>query len=112
MCNDMGCNSKARADDIRPHFLPNSPSAFLLPKNRKCLMSTDISPGAECGGGRKKKIILCHTEMVNSGGVVGSPGTVLMTGLIRIYKHLGVISSEGQRIDFLCQKREGGLCVS
>jgi hypothetical protein len=60
----------------------------------------------------KKNIILCHTEMVNSGGVVGSPGTALMTGLIRIYKHLGVISCEGQRIDFLCQKREGGLCVS
>jgi len=64
------------------------------------------------GGGEEKKYItiLDHTEMVNSGGVVGSPGTALMTGLIRIYKHLGVISSEGQRIDFLCQKR--GLCVS
>jgi hypothetical protein len=95
-----------------PISYPTALVPFLLPKNRKCLMSTDISPGAEWQRRKKKKIILCHTEMVNSGGVVGSPGTVLMTGLIRIYKHLGVISSEGQRIDFLCQKREGGLCVS
>jgi len=39
--------------------------------------------------------------------VVGSPGTALMTGLIRIYKHLGVISSVGQRMDFPYFVRRG-----
>ncbi len=42
--------------------------------------------------------------------MVGSPGTAWMTGLIRIYKHLGVISCEGQRIDFLLPEG-GGLCL-